>query len=136
MSSKRFYIAEEVANILAADIPWHENGSDVRDDSSSNSDREKFHINEPILTAQGTDKNESAKWRAQRVHVPYMLYVPYVPYIPTRPTCPTCPRALRALRAHVPKYILQTGKLKKWKLCTDTFFRVLSLNLDLNFTIS
>ena len=29
--------------------------------------------------------------------------------------CPTCPRALRAqcaLRAHVPKYILQTGKLK------------------------
>ena len=93
MSSKRFYIAEEVANILAADIPWHENGSDVRDDSSSNLDREKFHINEPILTAQGTDKNESAKWRAQRVHVPYMLYVP---------TCPTCPRALRALRTHAP----------------------------------
>ena len=28
------------------------------------------------------------------------------------PTCPMCPRALRALRAHVPKYILQTGKLK------------------------
>ena len=25
------------------------------------------------------------------------------------PTCSTCPRALRA---HVPKYILQTGKLK------------------------
>ena len=23
-----------------------------------------------------------------------------------------CPRALRALRAHVPKYILQNGKLK------------------------
>ena len=31
------------------------------------------------------------------------------------PTCPKCPRvlrALRALRAHMPKYILKTGKLK------------------------
>ena len=45
---------------------------------------------------------ESAKWRAQRAHVPSVLYVPYVPM---RLTCPTCPRA------HVPKYILQTGKL-------------------------
>ena len=31
--------------------------------------------------------HKSAKWRAQRAHVPYM------PYVPTRPTCPTCPRA-------------------------------------------
>ena len=30
---------------------------------------------------------ESAKWRAQRAHVPY------VPMRPTCPTCPTCPRA-------------------------------------------
>ena len=35
-----------------------------------------------------------------------------VPKHPTCSTCPTCPRALSALRAHVPKYILQTGKLK------------------------
>ena len=63
MSSKKFYTAEEVAAILVADIPWHENGSDVCDDSSSKwihhlipeSYREEFHINEPILTAQGTD---------------------------------------------------------------------------------
>ena len=50
--------------------------------------------------------------RALRVHV---LYVPYVPTrlkYPTCSTCPTYPRALRALRAHVPKYILQTGKIK------------------------
>ena len=58
MSSKRFCTAEEVAAILVADIPWHENGSDVSDDSSSESDREEFHINEPILTAQGTDQND------------------------------------------------------------------------------
>ena len=32
--------------------------------------------------------------------------VPYVPYVPR------ALRALRALRAHVPKNILQTGKLK------------------------
>ena len=30
---------------------------------------------------------------------------------PTCP-CPTCPMCPRALRAHVPQYILQTGKLK------------------------
>ena len=30
---------------------------------------------------------ESAKWRAQRAHVPY------VSYVPRRPTCPTCSRA-------------------------------------------
>ena len=41
-----------------------------------------------------------------------------VPNVPTCLTYPTCPRALHALRAlralhaHVPKYILQTGKLK------------------------
>ena len=38
-----------------------------------------------------------------------------MPNVPTRPTFPMCPRALRALRAlraHVPKYILQTVKLK------------------------
>ena len=41
-----------------------------------------------------------------------------MPNVPTCPTCPTCPmypldlRALRALHAHVPKYILQTRKLK------------------------
>ena len=58
MSSKRFYTAEEVAAILVADIPWHENGSDVSGDSSSESDKEEFHINEPILTAQGTDQND------------------------------------------------------------------------------
>ena len=59
-----------------------------------------------------TDKrkqDESSKWRAQRAHV---LFVPYVPARPTCSTCPMCPRALHALRAHVPKYILQTGKLK------------------------
>ena len=46
---------------------------------------------------------ESAKWRAQRAHMSYVLYLSYVP---------TRPSALRALRAHVPKYILQTGKFK------------------------
>ena len=58
MSSKRFYTADEVAAILVPDIPWHENGSDESDDSSSESGREEFHINEPILTAQGTDQND------------------------------------------------------------------------------
>ena len=58
MSSTRFYTAEEVAAILVADIPWNENGSNVSDDSSSESDREEFHINEPILTAQATDQND------------------------------------------------------------------------------
>ena len=34
MSSKRFYTAEEVTAILVDDIlSWHENRSDVRDDS-------------------------------------------------------------------------------------------------------
>ena len=51
----------------------------------------------------------------QHAHVPY---VPYALYVPTRSTCPTCstcpacPRALRALLAKVPKYTLQSGKLK------------------------
>ena len=49
MNSKRFYTAEEVAAILVADIPWHENGSDVSGDSSSESDKEEFHINELFL---------------------------------------------------------------------------------------
>ena len=35
-----------------------------------------------------------------------------VPKVPMCPTCPKCPRAQCALRAHVPKYILQTRKLK------------------------
>ena len=52
---------------------------------------------------------ESAKWRAQRAHVPY---VPYVSTRSTCTTCSTCPRALLALRAHVPKYFLRNGKLK------------------------
>ena len=47
--------------------------------------------------------------RAIRAHVPY---VPYVLTRPTSPTSPTCPRVLCALCAHVPKYVLQTGKLK------------------------
>ena len=58
MSSKRFYTAEEVAAISVADIPWHENGNDVSNDSSSEPDREKFHISKPIFTAQGTDQND------------------------------------------------------------------------------
>ena len=57
MSSKRFCTAEEVAAISVADIQWLENGNDVSDDSSSESDREKFHINKSILTAQGTAQN-------------------------------------------------------------------------------
>ena len=61
---------------------------------------------------------------ALRARVPYLLYVPYVP---------RALRALHALRAHVLKYILQTGKFEKWKFCTHTFLRVLSLILDLNF---
>ena len=35
-----------------------------------------------------------------------------VPSVSTCPTCTTCPCVLRALLAHMPKYILQTGKLK------------------------
>ena len=58
---------------------------------------------------------ESAKWRAQHANVPYVLYVP------TRPTCP---------RGQV--YFIGR-KIKKWKLCTHAFLRVLSLILDLNF---
>ena len=59
--------------------------------------------------------NESTKWRAQRAHVPYVPYVPTCLTCLTCPTCSTCsscPRFPRALRAHVPKYILQTRKLK------------------------
>ena len=41
-----------------ADIPWQENRSDVKDDSASESKREEFHINKPILNAQGTDQND------------------------------------------------------------------------------
>ena len=33
MISKRFYTVEELAAILVADIPWHENANDVNDDS-------------------------------------------------------------------------------------------------------
>ena len=40
MSTNRIYTAEEVAAISVADIPWYENGNDVSDDSSSESDRE------------------------------------------------------------------------------------------------
>ena len=61
---------------------------------------------------------ESAKWRAQRAHVPYVAYVP------TRPTCPMCPRA---------QVYFTDWKIKKWKFCTHTFLRVLSLTLSLNF---
>ena len=53
--------------------------------------------------------------RALRAHVPHVHYVPYVPTHFTCPTCSTCPtrsRALLALCAHMPKYILQSGKLK------------------------
>ena len=56
MSSKRFYTAEKVAAISVADVPWHENGNDVSNDSSYEKDREEFHINKPILTAQSTDQ--------------------------------------------------------------------------------
>ena len=56
MSSKRFYTAEKVAAISVADVPWHENGNDVSDDSSLKK-TEEFHINKPILTAQSTDQN-------------------------------------------------------------------------------
>ena len=62
---------------------------------------------------------ESDKWRAQRTHVPYVVYVP------TRLTCSmcsTCPRTLRNLRAHVPKYILQTGKLKNGNFVPIHFY--------------
>ena len=77
-----------------------------------------FFINVSLLC------NESAKWRAQRAHMPYMPYVLYVPYVSTRLTCPTCPRA---------QVYFTDRKIKKWKLCTHTFLRVLSLILDLNF---
>ena len=63
-------------------------------------------------------KLESAKWRALRAHAPY------VPYVLTCSTCPTCPRA------HV---YFTDWKIKKWKFCTHTFLRLLSLILGLNF---
>ena len=50
-----------------------------------------------------------ANLRAQRALRGLVLYVPYVL---THPTCLTCPHTLRALRVHMPKYILQTRKLK------------------------
>ena len=43
MSSMRFYRADEVAAIFVADIPWHEIGIGVSDDSSSKSDRRIPH---------------------------------------------------------------------------------------------
>ena len=57
-------------------------------------------------------KSEPAKWRAQRAHAPCVSYVAMCLTCPMCSTCPTCQRALLALRAHVPKYILHTGKLK------------------------
>ena len=89
-------------------------------------------------------KLESAKWRAQRTHVPYVPYVPkcpsalralralrphapYVPYVLTCSTCPTCPTCPHA---HV---YFTDRKIKKWKFCTHTFLRLLSLILGLNF---
>ena len=59
--------------------------------------------------------------RAIRAHAPCVLYVPYVP---TRPNCPTCPRA---------QVYFTDQKIKKWKFCTHTFLRVLSLIFGLNF---
>ena len=70
--------------------------------------------------------------------------------VPNMPTCPRALRALRALRAHAPyvstcptcstcprAHVYFTDrKIKKWKLCTHMFIRVLSLVLDLNFAIS
>ena len=48
----RFFTAEEVPASSVADIRQHENGNgDVSDDSSSESDREEFHIDKPILTS-------------------------------------------------------------------------------------
>ena len=58
---------------------------------------------------------ESAKRRAERAQVP---------------TCSACPRALRALRAQV---YFTDRKIKKWKIFTCAFLRVLRLILDLNF---
>ena len=62
MSSKWFYAAEEVEATLVADVLWHENGSDVSDDSSSESDREEFGINELILTVQVANLEELLKY--------------------------------------------------------------------------
>ena len=42
MSSKRFYTAEKVAAISVADVPWHENGNDVSDDSSLKKTEKNF----------------------------------------------------------------------------------------------
>ena len=67
---------------------------------------------------------ESAKWHAQRAHVLYLSYVP------TRHTCSTCPACPRA------QVYFTDCKIKKWKLYTHTFLRVLSLIQDLNFAIS
>ena len=57
--------------------------------------------------------------RAIRTHVLYVPYVPTRPTCPTSSTWPTCPRALRGLCAQVPKYILQTEKLKISVLMTS-----------------
>ena len=62
-------------------------------------------------------KIKSAKWRAQRALRAHVLYAPYVPM---RPTCP---------RAQV--YFTE-GKIRKWKFCTHTFLKVLSLILNIN----
>ena len=42
MSSKRFYTPEKVAAISVADVPWHENGNDVSDDSSLKKTEKNF----------------------------------------------------------------------------------------------
>ena len=54
--------------------------------------------------------------------------VPYVPYVPTCPTCSTCPTCPACPRAQV---YFTDQKMKKWKLCTHTFLRVLILILTL-----
>ena len=53
--------------------------------------------------------------------------MPNVPMCPTCYNCSTCPRA---------QVYFTDQKIRKCKLCTHTFLRVLSLILDLNFAIS
>ena len=62
---------------------------------------------------------ESAKWRAQRVHV---HYVPYIPRCLTCPTCPVCPMYPRAQVYFTDRKIKNIGFNEiKWKFVHSCF---------------
>ena len=62
---------------------------------------------------------ESAKSRALRAHVPYVLNVLYVPACSTCPTCYTCPRAIRARVPYVVYVLCVSLYILQTRLCAN-----------------